>query len=119
LRLTDLYFKLNREAESQQELAHLITLYGKSGDRSRLVPIVADMSAAKPKNTGLRQTLIDLLIDSGRIAEAVTELDALGDIQMNAGQTREAVQTIERIISLGPENVEEYRKLLGQLQKVR
>jgi tetratricopeptide (TPR) repeat protein len=119
LRLMDLYFKLNREADSQRELAHLIDLYHKSGDISRLIPIVGDMSAAKPKNTTLRKTLVELLIDSGRQDQAVAELDAIGDIQMNAGQTREAVQTIERIISLGPENVEEYRALLIQLQKAR
>jgi tetratricopeptide (TPR) repeat protein len=117
LRLMDLYFKLNRETDSQRELAHLIELYSKSGDISRLIPVVSDMSAAKPKNTTLRQTLVELLIDSGRKDEAVAELDAIGDIQMNTGQTREAVQTIERIISLGPENVEEYRTLLGQMQK--
>jgi hypothetical protein len=47
--------------------------------------------------------------------EAIAELDALGELQLEAGLEEEARETIQRIISLGPEDIEAYRQLLEQL----
>jgi predicted Zn-dependent protease len=116
LRLVDMFFKLGREAETVQELDHLIELYERTGESEQLVPIVSDMAAMQPQNSVLRSYLIDLLVRVGRRPQAIAELDALGEVQLNAGQTREAIQTIERIIALEPSNREEYSALLVQLQ---
>jgi tetratricopeptide (TPR) repeat protein len=116
LRLVDMYFKLGRHTETVNELDHLIGLYGRTGESEQLVPIVSDMAAMQPENVVLRNYLIDLLVRVGRKAQAIAELDALGDIQLNSGQTLDAIRTIERIVALGPENSEDYRALLTQLQ---
>ena len=116
LRLIDLYFKLGRDPETENELAHLITLYEQTGETARLIPVVSDMATLRPKNTVLKNYLIELLIKAERVEQAVSELDALGEMQLSAHQTREAIHTIERIIALSPGNVESYRALLAQLQ---
>jgi len=43
-------------------------------------------------------------------------LDSLGEMQLGAGQITEAAQTVERIISLNPKNLDSYRELLAQLK---
>jgi tetratricopeptide (TPR) repeat protein len=116
LRLVDMYFKLGRNPETVQELDHLIALYERTGESEQLVPIVSDMAAMQPQNAVLRSSLIDLLVRVGRRPQAIAELDALGELQLNSGQTREAISTVERIIALEPENREDYSALLAQLQ---
>ena len=117
LRLVDIYFKLGRNPETLQELDHLIALYERTGESEQLVPIVSDMAAMQPENAVLRSYLIDLLVRVGRQPQAIAELDALGEIQLNSGHTSEAIRTIERIIALEPANREDYNALLAQLQK--
>lgn len=116
LRLIDLYFKLGRDPELENELNHLIENYEQSGAVAQLIPVVSDMVALRPKSTALRQHLIDVLLMAGRTDQAVGELDALGELQLTAGRPQEAMQTIERIIALKPDNIESYRALLAQLQ---
>ena len=111
-----MYFKLGRNPETVQELDHLIALYERTGESEQLVPIVSDMAAMQPQNAVLRSSLIDLLVRVGRRPQAIAELDALGELQLNSGQTREAISTVERIIALEPENREDYSALLAQLQ---
>jgi len=51
----------------------------------------------------------------GRKMEAIAQLDALGELQLEAGQNSEARNTIKRIIALQPDNIDEYRRLLVKL----
>jgi hypothetical protein len=48
--------------------------------------------------------------------EAIAELDALGEMQLEAGLRDEAVQTVKQIIALKPANVEAYRRLLDHIR---
>ncbi len=115
LRLIDLNFKLNREPEMENELDHFVKRHEQSDDLEMLVPMLSDMTALRPRNAALRRRLIDLLLKLDRTEQAIGELDALGEMLLNAGQTREAVQSIEQIIALEPRNVNDYRALLAQL----
>ncbi len=64
---------------------------------------------------GLRQRLGEAYLSVGMKEEAIAELDALGELQLEAGQEEEARETIQSIISLGPEDIEAYRQLLERL----
>ncbi|MBK9123928.1 MAG: hypothetical protein IPM16_12555 [Chloroflexi bacterium] len=54
---------------------------------------------------------------TGRNSEAITQLDALGELQLKAGMTQEAVVTIKQLVKLGPENANQYLQLLRQLER--
>lgn len=64
---------------------------------------------------GLRQRLSEAYLSVGMKEEAISELDALGELQLESGLEEEARETIQRIISLGPEDIDAYRQLLEQL----
>jgi Flp pilus assembly protein TadD len=53
---------------------------------------------------------------AGRMDEAVTLLDALGESLMQNGNKQGALEVINQIVMMNPPNVEEYRKLLFQMQ---
>jgi tetratricopeptide (TPR) repeat protein len=119
LRLIDLYFKLGRDPETENELAHLIALYDRTGETDKLITLVHDMATLRPRNSVLRNYLIDLLIKAGRTEQAIGELQGLGEAQVSARQTRDAIQTFERLIRLAPTNADSYRQVLAQLKADR
>jgi len=105
-----LYFRLGRRKEALEEIDSLVR-----ERREKAIPILRDMIRERPEDMGLRQRLGEVYLSVGMKAEAIAELDALGELQLEAGLEKEARETIQRIISLGPEDIEAYRQLLEQL----
>jgi thioredoxin-like negative regulator of GroEL len=68
-----------------------------------------------PNDAAVRQRLASIYRKKGQNKEAIQQLDALGELQLDAGLTDEAAKTIKQIISMNPSNIEDYRKLLSQL----
>jgi hypothetical protein len=54
-------------------------------------------------------------VQTGRTAEAIENLDALGELQLEAGLHKDATVTIKTIIKLKPDNINDYKRLLAQL----
>ena len=73
------------------------------------------MTRLHPQQMPLRARLARAYVDAGRQEEAIGELDALGELQLEAGLRKQAMATVKYIISLNPKNVEAYRQLLAQL----
>jgi tetratricopeptide (TPR) repeat protein len=108
--LVDLYFRLSRQEEALEEIDSFVQERGE-----KAIPILQDIARERPQDMGLRQRLGEAYLSVGMKEEAIAELDALGELQLEAGLEEEARETIQRILSLGPENIEAYRQLLEQL----
>jgi hypothetical protein len=63
----------------------------------------------------LRQRLAISYVQNNMNREAIAEYDALGEMQMEKGLRDQAIQTIQASINLGPDDVEGYQRLLGQI----
>jgi tetratricopeptide (TPR) repeat protein len=74
---------------------------------------------AAPRDPKPRAQFAQLLVRSGQTAQALEELDVLGDLQLQRGQRDEAKATIRQIISMEPPDVEGYQNLLSQLEASR
>jgi tetratricopeptide (TPR) repeat protein len=114
--LVDLYFKTNQAQRAIKEVDELLAGYKSSGKTDKIIPILDDQVRVHPTDTALRARLAQAYIEGRQIAEGIQQLDALGDLQINAGQKREAVATIRAIIALNPPNVADYRQLLAQIE---
>ncbi len=64
----------------------------------------------------LKRTLAAQLHHMGRTAEAVTQLDVLGEVLVERGDREGAIDVINQIVLMNPQNVEDYRQLLKQLR---
>lgn len=117
LALIDLYFKTSQAQQAIRELDDLIASYKASGktDTLRVIAMLDDQVRARPTDMALRARLAQAHIENKQVAEGIQQLDALGDLQINAGMKREAVATIRAIIALNPPNAAEYRQLLAQI----
>ena len=75
------------------------------------------LSREYPERLAIRQRLAALYQREGRVSEAINELDAMGEMLIEAGKIPEATTVIEQIMALEPPNASDYRKLLEQLKR--
>lgn len=113
-RLVDLYFKQNKISEAISMLDKLIGIYQRQNPL-QVLELLKELSSFYPDNMHLRQRLAIAYAQNNMKAQAVEEYDALGEMQLEKGLRDQAIQTIQAIINLGPDDVEGYRRLLGQI----
>jgi len=113
--LVELRFKTSENARAIKELDELLGLYSTSGKANKIIPTLEEQIRSQPNEMGLRMRLGRAYLGAGLTAQAVEQLDALADLQLQAGMAKEAMITIKGIISLNPSNVADYRQVLAQL----
>jgi tetratricopeptide (TPR) repeat protein len=112
--LVELYYKVQPQ-RALQEIDELLKAYRAGGKAKRLVPFIEEQARAHPKDIGLRARAAQICIEAGLKNEGITHLNTLGELQLNAGMTQQAIATIRAIIALNPPNVQAYQKLLAQI----
>jgi tetratricopeptide (TPR) repeat protein len=115
LNLIDLYYKLGRTREGDQATVEMIDYYRTQGETERLQALLEEAVRLQPQQMALRARLAGSYIEAGMRDEAVSELDTLGELQLDAGLREQTLATVRLIISLEPKNVDAYRQLLAQL----
>lgn len=114
--LVDLNYNLNNQVEAIRRLDKLLNIYAQNKKINQIVKILEDLVKNYPNDTGLRSRLAAIYKQTNRKSEAIEQLDALGELQLEAGLHNDARNTIRQIIALKPEQgMDDYRKLLSQL----
>jgi tetratricopeptide (TPR) repeat protein len=113
--LVEIHFRLGNPIEAMRELDGLLRVYAQSRRGQLILSTLESMVEARPNEMGLRSRLAAVYQQLKRIPEAIAQLDALGELQLDAGLIQEACATIRQIISLRPPNVEQYQALLKQM----
>lgn len=113
--LVDLNYRQGNPVEAIRRLDKLLGIYARQKQVTRIVQLLEELVTIYPSDTGLRSRLASIYKQLGRKREAILQLDALGELQLEAGLHREAANTIRQIIGMGPEHIEDYRQLLTQL----
>lgn len=112
--LVDLYYKQNKVAQATKSLDSLLSTYQKYSPLKAL-ELLKELVSIYTDDMALRQRLAVAYVQNGLKREAIKEYDALGEMQLENGLRSQAMQTIQAIINLGPDDPEGYRRLLGQL----
>lgn len=114
--LVDLYYSQGNQIEAIKKLDILLGVYAKKGTVNRITALLEDLVQQNQRDMPLRARLASIYRKLGNPVKAIEQLDALGELQLDAGIHRDAANTIRQIIALKPERVEEYQKLLAQLE---
>ncbi|MDT8305995.1 MAG: tetratricopeptide repeat protein [Anaerolineae bacterium] len=115
--LIDLYYRVGQPALALRELDQYLKQLVAARRGAKVVGILEDMAQRHPAEPGLVYRLVRLYLSQNRRKEAMDRLDALGEAQLEAGETKKAIATIEQIIKLGPPNLLSYQQLLKQLHE--
>jgi tetratricopeptide (TPR) repeat protein len=112
----DLNLRLGQEEQAAQELDAYLEFLVQHSRGSEALTMLEEMARKYPGKQALHARLAEAYRAAGRTADAIAQYDALGEIQLDAGQTEEAITTIETIIELDPPDLEGYQELLHNLK---
>lgn len=113
--LVDLHYSMGNQVDAIRYLDMMLGAFAKKKQVSKIAQVLEELVRHYPKDTGLRSRLAAIYKQLKRKADAIDQLDALGEIQLEAGLQEDARKTIRQIISLEPDNLEDYQRLLSQL----
>jgi len=113
--LIDLYYKQGKTAPAIRVLDTLLkTYYGT--DTGKAVSFLKELVAVNPDDVFLRQRLAISYLKDNRRQEAIGEYDTLAEIQYNTGMKKQAIQTLQTILKLKPENPDGYKQVIEQIR---
>jgi len=114
--LIDLNLRLGQENSAATELDGYLDLLVRRKQGTKALNALEQIVSDYPGKQALHARLAEAYRAAGRKEDAIAQLDALGEIQLDAGQTNEARRTIQTILDLDPPDVESYRQLLSNLE---
>jgi tetratricopeptide (TPR) repeat protein len=115
----DLNLRLGQEEQAAKELDSYLELLVQSGRNQQALDLLEEMAREHPGKQTLHSRLADAYRAAGRTMDAIAQYDALGEIQLDAGQAEAAARTIKTILSLDPPDSEGYQELLRNLEAGR
>jgi len=112
----DLNLRLGQEKQAAEALDIHLDQLVTAGRGQDALTMIEDLAREYPGKQALHSRLAEAYRAAGRQADAIAQYDALGEIQLDAGQVQEAIQTIQIIIDLDPPNIEDYEELIRNIQ---
>ncbi len=113
--LVDLNYRLNNSLEAVKELDGLLRMFAQQKRGEQIVGTLEQMVTSMPDDMALRSRLAAVYRQTNRREDAIAQLDALGELQLQAGLYQDACATVKQIVALQPDDVEQYQNLLSQL----
>jgi tetratricopeptide (TPR) repeat protein len=113
--LVDLNYRLNNSLDAVKELDGLLRLFAQQKRGDQIVGLLEQMVTNMPNDMALRSRLAAVYRQTNRRDDAIAQLDALGELQLEAGLYQDACATIKQILGLQPSDIEQYKSLLTQL----
>jgi len=109
--------RFGQEQQALAEMDNMIAYMTSNNQHMKLIAFLRQLLTDFPDSIPLRRRLADVYANSGMVAEAVVELDTIGDALLQSGDRVGAIQTIEKIVAMGPRNKAEYLALLDQMRR--
>lgn len=113
----DLNLRLGQEGEAATALDRYLELLVAEGHGPEALAFLEELAREHPGKQALHTRLAEAYRAAGRIADAISQYDALGEIQLDAGQIADAILTIRTILALEPPDLEGYQELLRNLEE--
>jgi tetratricopeptide (TPR) repeat protein len=114
--LIELNIRLGQANQAFAEIENFMAHLDSVGLRSDAIPFLEDLLEEYPQQAILRRQLAEEYRQVGRKEEAIAQLDTLGDICLDVGDQKAAIQAIETIIAMNPSNLEQYLAALAKLK---
>jgi len=113
--IVDLNYRLGNEPAAEKEIDRFTKQFDPESQMDSIKEYLVLLKEEKPDEAYIARQLVSLYKHLGLMDQAISELDSLGDMLLEAGRKQDAVQVIQEIISFSPTNIEDYQKLLEQL----
>jgi tetratricopeptide (TPR) repeat protein len=115
--IIDLNIRLGQPNQAYAEIDNFVTHLDSNGLRGDAIPFLEDLLVEYPQQAILRRHLAEEYRQAGRKEDAIAQLDTLGEICLDAGDSQAAIQAIESIIALNPPNLDQYQSVIKKLKE--
>jgi tetratricopeptide (TPR) repeat protein len=113
--LVEVNMHMGNQLEAIKQLDSLLRVYAQRKQVKNILALLQDLVRSYPEDSGLRSRLAAIYRQLGRKQDAIAQLDKLIDVQLDAGLTQDACDTVKQIISLEPSDMRKYREMLISL----
>ncbi len=113
--VVDLYLRLGKQSQAEKEIQRFVEQFDIVNESEVILEYLIELQKEKPGETIITRQLASYYHHVGETDNAIAELDKFGDTLLDEGRVEDVILVIEDIISFDPPNVEDYRKLLEQL----
>ena len=114
--LIDINHRLGQSRQALAEADDMLKYFAVAGRLPKAVEVLEELVRSQPEEVGVRTRLARIYQEMGRKAEAIAQLDSVGEIQLQSGNRAEAAKTLQSIIALGPDDIAGYKQLLAEIQ---
>jgi len=114
--LVELNLRMAQTDKAINELENYTSHLESQNKTDTAILFIEDILKEHPNQPLLKRALATQLHHVGRIEEAISILDVLGETLMQSGNKQGAFEVINQIVLMNPPNVDDYRKLLFQMQ---
>jgi len=112
--LIELNLRLAQIPQAQAELESFVA-YLDGNNPTAITPFLQKLLDEHPDQVMIRRLLAEEYYKNGLTADAIAQLDAVGDKLMEVGDKAGVAEAVNRILAMNPPNADEYRQLLAQL----
>jgi tetratricopeptide (TPR) repeat protein len=116
MNVIDLDLRLGLEEPAAKELDSYLEFLVEKHRGSEALELLEEMAREHPGKQTLHARLAEAYRAAGRVADAIAQYDALGELQLDSGNVPGAIRTISTIIELNPPGVDGYQELLRNLE---
>lgn len=114
--LIELNMRMGQQDKALNELENYISYLESQRKNELIIPFLEELSKEYEDKPILKRTLAAQLYQAGRVEDAISLLDVLGETLMQSGDKQGAMDVINQIVLMNPPNAEEYRQLLMQMR---
>jgi len=116
LAVVEYNFQSNDSSAAVAALDNYIRFCITNGHTDRIISTLEDQARRYPNEVPIRQRLADVYRQAKRTQDAIAQMDAIGELLLDAGRVSDAAEVIRKIIAMNPPDIEGYRQLLAQLE---
>ncbi|MCL4824992.1 MAG: tetratricopeptide repeat protein, partial [Anaerolineales bacterium] len=113
--LVELNLRMARSEQALVELENYLAYLESNRKPQEAIAFLEDLIVDHGDQPALRRALAALYQATGRAADAIAQLDAVGESLLNKGDKDGAIAAVNQILALNPPNADAYRKLLAQI----
>ncbi len=117
--LIELNLRMGQTDKALSELDVYVSHLEQHGKMELAIAFLEELIRDHEDHPMLKRTLAALLHRNGRIPEAISLLDTLGDTLLQNGDRQSAMEVINQIVLMNPPNVDDYRQLLNQMRSTQ
>ncbi len=114
--IIELNLRLHQVGQAEAELDNYLAYLESNGRRAEAIDLLEALVEENPSQPMLRSHLAEEYQRVGRAQDAVEQLDALGELLLDAGDKAGAIRALQAIIALNPPNLADFQAALKQLQ---